>query len=81
MRLGLLTCAQLLMHAIAHGGCTDTVRESALKADWEKNTLPYRGIVPASALRLAFEADSLPTELFPAPNLCYKRSLLVVRLV
>ena len=26
-----LTCAQLLMHAIAHGVCTDTVRESALE--------------------------------------------------
>ena len=30
---GFLTCAQMLMHAIAHGGCTDTVRESALKVD------------------------------------------------
>ena len=28
-----LTCAQMLMHAIAHGGCRDTVRESALKVD------------------------------------------------
>ena len=26
-----LTCAQMLMHAITHGGCTDTVRVSALK--------------------------------------------------
>ena len=31
--IGSLTCAKTLMHAIAHGGCTDTVRESALKAD------------------------------------------------
>ena len=31
--LGFLTCAQILMHAFAHGGCTDTVRESALQAD------------------------------------------------
>ena len=31
--LGLLTCAQMSMHAIAHGGCTDTVRESALEVD------------------------------------------------
>ena len=29
--LGFLTCTQMLMQAIAHGGCTDTVRESALK--------------------------------------------------
>ena len=28
-----LNCAQMLLHAIAHGGCTDTVRESALEAD------------------------------------------------
>ena len=28
-----LTCTQMLKHAIAHEGCTDTVRESALKVD------------------------------------------------
>ena len=26
-------CAQMMMHAVAHGGWTNTVRESALKAD------------------------------------------------
>ena len=31
--LGSLTCAQMLVHAIAHEGCTDTVRESALRAN------------------------------------------------
>ena len=31
--LGFLTCTQMLMQTIAHGGCTDTARESALKAD------------------------------------------------
>ena len=31
------------------GGCTDTVRESALKVVfWEKHFLPHRGIEPAS---------------------------------
>ena len=35
--LGFVTHAQMLMHAIAPGGCTDTVRQSALEADWEKN--------------------------------------------
>ena len=30
------TCVQMLMHAIAHGGCTDTVRESALKVHSKK---------------------------------------------
>ena len=37
--LGFVTRAQLLMHAVAHRGCTDTVRESALEADWEKNAV------------------------------------------
>ena len=31
--LRFLTCVQMLMHAIAHGGCTDTVRQSALEVD------------------------------------------------
>ena len=30
---GILTCARILMHAIAHGGCTDYVRGSALEVD------------------------------------------------
>ena len=46
---GSLTCAQMLMHAIAHGGVRTHVRESALKVDLEKNPLPHRGIEPASA--------------------------------
>ena len=29
----LLTCTQMLMHAIAQGSCENTVRESALKFD------------------------------------------------
>ena len=31
--LGFVTCAQMLMHAIDHWGCTATVKESALKGD------------------------------------------------
>ena len=31
--LGYLTCAPMLMHAIAGRGCTKTMRESAVKAD------------------------------------------------
>ena len=54
----------MLKHAIAHEGCTDTVRESALKVDWEKNPLLHRGIEPASA---ACRSDALPTVLHPAP--------------
>ena len=31
--LGILKCVHMLMHAIAHDGCTNTVIESALKVD------------------------------------------------
>ena len=34
---GFLMCAQMLIPAIVYGGCTDTVRVSALKVDCEKN--------------------------------------------
>jgi len=66
----ILTRTQTLMHAIAHEGCTYTVRESALKADLEKNPLPHPGLKPASVLRLAFQLDVLPIELFPVPRFC-----------
>ena len=48
--LKLLTCTQVLMHAIAPGGCTATVRESALEVDsggklpchtWDSNPCQY----------------------------------------
>ena len=46
----------MLLHAIAHGGSTDTVRESALEVDsGEKVPFPYRGLEPASVLRLTFQ--------------------------
>ena len=45
-------------------GCTNTVRESALKVDWEKNLLPHRAIEPVSAV---CRSDALPTELHPHP--------------
>ena len=35
--LGFLTCAQMLMREIAHGGCTDTMKGCALKVNpWRK---------------------------------------------
>ena len=70
--LGFLTCAQMLICAIAQGCCTDTVRESALKVDREKNLLPHQGLKPSSGLCLAFQSDTLPVELFPAPWLCVR---------
>ena len=58
----------MLMHAVGHGGCTDTVRESALKVGSgkkKKHPLPHLGLETASALRLALQWDALPTELSP----------------
>ena len=57
--LGFLTGAQLLMHVIAHGDCTNTVRESALKADIgrEKKKIPCR------TEESAFRSNALPTDL------------------
>ena len=50
-------------------GCTDTVRESALKPDSgrkkekkKKKPLPHRGIEPASVAR---RSDAVPAELNP----------------
>ena len=44
-------------------GCTDTVRESALKVDTgSKMLLPHRGRKPASVLRLAFQSDAISTD-------------------
>ena len=61
----------MLMHAIAHGGYTETVKESALGgADSEietERTLPHRGLEPVSVLRLVFLSDALPAELSPLP--------------
>ena len=41
--------------ATAHGGCTDTVRQSAVKIDsGRKNPLPHMGLEPGSVLQLGF---------------------------
>ena len=53
------------MHMIAHIGCTDALRESALKVDsGRKIPWPHLGLKPASVLHLAIQADTLPAELF-----------------
>ena len=52
--LGFLTCAQMLMHAIAHGGCADTVRESALEVGSSGRSIPCR--TGDSNPRLAFQS-------------------------
>ena len=62
--LQLLTCSQMLMHAIAHGGCTDTVRETALEVNsW--TTVSCRTVHSNPrhcSLRRAFQPDAVPTE-------------------
>ena len=59
----------MLMHAIAHGGRTDMVRESALKIDWgKKNPLLTWDSNPRQYFRQAFQPDAVPAVLFPAPN-------------
>ena len=56
-------CAQMLMHAGAHGGGTDTVRESALQVD-SRSKLPCRAgdTNPRQyrLLLLAFQSNTLP---------------------
>ena len=62
------------------GGCTDTVRESALKVDSEKKKiLAALGLKPVSVLHLAFQSDALPTHLSQSQPLgnvvCEKKGL------
>ena len=47
------------------GACDCTRWLSALGVDCVKQLLPHRGFEPASVLRLAFQSDTLPTELYP----------------
>ena len=49
----------MLMHAIAHGDCMDTVRESVLEDDTrrEKNLL-HLGLEPGSVVSLAFQLNA-----------------------
>ena len=70
-----LTCAQMLMHAIAHGGCTDTlIKGSSLlwKLTLEEKSLAAPGtrtrasIAPGfsrSHTPTDFQSDALPTQL------------------
>ena len=65
--LGFLTCAQLLIQAIAHRGLyghCKTKRVCPEDGFWEKNPLLHWGLEPTSVLHLGFQLDSLPTELF-----------------
>ena len=64
--LGFLTCVQTLTHAIAHGGCTDTVRESALVVDCVRKIFCCTGDLNLHQYcAWLFELSILPTELSP----------------
>ena len=54
---GLLTCAQILMHAIAHAGCTRTVGVSAVAANSVRK-FPYCTGISNPGLRLVFRSDA-----------------------
>ena len=60
---GLLKCAQMMMQAIAPGGCADSVIKRVCIGVWEKIPLQQRGLEPAAVLRLDFQSDAVPTEL------------------
>ena len=49
------------MHVIAYRGCMNVLRESALKADREKNLLSHHRVKPESVLHLAFQSSAVPT--------------------
>ena len=55
---------QMLMHVITHGGCTDTVSESALEVYAGREIVCHTlDSKPAWLLHLAFQLDFLLTEL------------------
>ena len=71
--LGFLTCAQMLMHAVAHGGCANTVRKSALKVDPGRKIPCHTGDSNPSALRLAFRPDAATREQTTAVRGCQRK--------
>ena len=70
--LGLLTCAQMLVHAIAHGGCTDTVRESAPEVDSRRKIPCHTGDRARDSIAPGFSL--LPLS-YPFPSGCIYHSL------
>ena len=62
-----LTCAQMLIFVnvigcacIAYVGCANTMIESALKVDWEENSLPHQEVEPMSAVCLEWTFSKHP---------------------
>ena len=54
----------MLMQAIAHGGCTNTVKESTLKADSESKVLAASGNRTRDRTAPGFPVPPLAVELF-----------------
>ena len=66
--LGFLMCAQILIPAITHMGCTDTVRESALKVDSGRKIPCCTGDWnPCQYCTLFFQLDAVPVWAIACP--------------
>ena len=60
--VGFLTCTQMLVHATAHWGCTNTVHKSALQVDSRgNNLLSHLGIKPMEILHLVQHSTNWAT--------------------
>ena len=69
----------MLVHVIAHGGCENTARESALKVDSRRKIPCFCwGIEPASVLYLALRSDALPAGLYHIPWVSWSRVVVMV---
>ena len=63
----------MLMHAVAHGSCANTVRKSALKVDPGRKIPCHTGDSNPSALRLAFRPDAATREQTTAVRGCQRK--------
>ena len=70
--LGFLTCTQMLRHAIAHVGCTDTVRGSALEVETltlGEKSLAAPGTRTSISIMPGFSVGWSTSWAVPAPHL------------
>ena len=76
---GSLTCAQMLMHAIAHRGVRTHVRESSLKVDWRRKKFlaapGNRTCVSSVTVRWATQLSYIHTKgVWIGRYCCFKRA-------
>ena len=79
--MGTLTCAQTLMYAIAHRGCTQRCMDTCKRVCteswlWQKNPLLHWGTEPASA---AWWSNALPMSYIPIPQVSFSETKTGVR--